>query len=378
MKRTVSGIIVLGGHVQALGIIRILGRLGYRIVVIDNTNINISRHSKYCHRHYVIKDAKLLSFLLAKRGKYINWAILPTGDYHVKILSKYKDSLEQSYFVCQDSWDKVEKFYNKKFTYTLASQLDIPIPKTYTVSDISQLEKHTEFPCIIKPSIRHTFYHQVKKKVFICNNQNELRHKYRRTCNIIPADEILIQSIIVGDNSNQYSVCGFYIEGKPIAQLTACRYRQHPINFGYATTYAETTEKPQLEEYAGRIIRAVKYTGICEIEFKYDSRDKQYKLLEVNPRTWKWHVISQLANIPFLELYLKYLNKEDVKPLQSISCASYRHLLTDLPMQFMSLLKGYKHWNRRNKPLAAAVWAKDDPLPALFQFLYLGYFIISR
>ena len=43
-----KGVIVLGGHVQGLGIIRIFGKNNIPCVLLDSTGINIARHSKYC------------------------------------------------------------------------------------------------------------------------------------------------------------------------------------------------------------------------------------------------------------------------------------------------------------------------------------------
>ena len=50
------GVIVLGGHVQALGIVRAYGKLGIQAVVVENTSKNISRHSKYCIKDYVVAN----------------------------------------------------------------------------------------------------------------------------------------------------------------------------------------------------------------------------------------------------------------------------------------------------------------------------------
>ncbi len=47
-----KGVIVLGGHVQGLGIIRIFGKNNISCILLDNTKINIARHSKYCNAFY--------------------------------------------------------------------------------------------------------------------------------------------------------------------------------------------------------------------------------------------------------------------------------------------------------------------------------------
>ena len=59
-------------------------------------------------------------------------------------------------------------------------------------------------------------YSQVKKKVFVCNNKEELINKYHKACAIVPADEIIVQNIIKGPSRNQYSACFLYINGKAL------------------------------------------------------------------------------------------------------------------------------------------------------------------
>ena len=44
-----------------------------------------------------------------------------------------------------------------------------------------------------------------------------------------------------------------------------------------------------------RFLRAIDYYGLVEMEYKWDRRDGQYKLLDVNGRTWGYHTLGQAA-----------------------------------------------------------------------------------
>ena len=81
-----SGAIILGGHVQALGIVRILGSTGIQTVVIDNTGASIARRSKRCNAFFRIRDEDLEEFLLSDsfRSSHEGWVIFPTNDFHVR------------------------------------------------------------------------------------------------------------------------------------------------------------------------------------------------------------------------------------------------------------------------------------------------------
>ncbi len=74
------------------------------------------------------------------------------------------------------------------------------------------------------------------------------------------------------------------------------------MDFGRATTLAETVDIPELEVLGSRFLLAAGYEGLAEVEFMLDTRDNTYKLLEVNPRVWGWHTLAGRAGVdlPFL------------------------------------------------------------------------------
>ena len=376
-----SGIIVLGGHIQSLGIIRILGRLDIPGIVIDNTTRNLARHSKYCKSFHKIKDEYLLDFLieLDRNKKYKGWVVFPTNDFHVKLISLNRDRLQQNLIISTDSWEVIKKFYNKRHTYQLAAGLGIPIPETFFPQAAEDLETiDIKYPCIVKPAVMVDFYKKVKKKVFICKNPDELKSFYNKALSIIPAEEIIIQEIIPGSCKNQFSACFLYLKQHVNIYLSACRMRQHPVDFGNATSYAETMDVPDIRNYAERLLFETNYNGLCEVEFKKDERDGVYKFLEVNPRTWKWHSIANKTETPFLKTYFDFLNGHGIDVIEGYKNASFVHWLTDLPVRLTHLIKGNKFWNRHLTPCENAVWARDDMKPWFYEKLYIPYFIIFR
>jgi predicted ATP-grasp superfamily ATP-dependent carboligase len=381
LLKNVHGAIVLGGHVQGLGIVRILGREGIPVLVIDNTNANLAKHSKYCHNFYRIKDDLLFDFLnsLVQSQQYRGWVIFPTNDFHVKLLSQNKQQLEKNFIISTDSWDTVRIFYNKRETYRLAENLQIPIATTFFPENENEIDGlKVKFPCIIKPAVMYDFYKKTRKKVFVCRDMKELKANYNKALELIPAEDVIVQEIINGPSRNQYSSCFLFLNNITYINLIACRMRQHPLDFGNATTYAETIEIPELREYGERILKAVGYNGICEMEFKLDSRDNKYKFLEVNSRTWKWHTIANKAGTPFVKNYFDYLTGKIIQPSEGFSKSAYIHSLTDIPVQLQLFLKGYGYWNRKIRPIEPAVWAIDDPSPWFYEKAYLFFYLFKR
>src|SRR5256885_6552685 len=65
------------------------------------------------------------------------------------------------------------------------------------------------------------------------------------------------------------------------------------MDFGKFSPYVETVDEPQVIEPSVRLLKALRFTGLVEAEFKKDPRDSQYKVIDINPRVWGWHTLSK-------------------------------------------------------------------------------------
>ena len=132
-----------------------------------------------------------------------------------------------------------------------------------------------------------------------------------------------------------------------------------------------------IKDYAFRIIKEVGLTGIFEVEFKLDQRDNKYKFLEINPRTWKWHLITEKANVPLLMSIYSYVFMGKAITNNNYLIAAWDDLYTDFAVKLMMKKRRlYKKNKIKNK--ISAVWNKSDPLPFVMQGIYLPYFIFKR
>jgi predicted ATP-grasp superfamily ATP-dependent carboligase len=379
-----TGAIIIGGHYQGLGALKSLGENGVPLCLIDH-ELHIGRFSKYAHRFYhspsIKSEESFLVFLqnLAINENLQDWVIYPTDDETVYFLAKNKKQLEKYFNITTPMWNITKYAYNKKLTYKLAADLGIPMPKTYFPSKWEDYKKFDlSFPFIIKPAIVKKFYNIFGKKVFVVNNETELKEFYDRTVEVIPTEEILFQEYIPGGSAVQYSFCPMFKEGIVLTRIMARRLRQHPIDFGHASTFVETVNIPELEKTGSKFLKAINYYGIAEIEYMQDPRDGQYKLLEINPRLWGWHTISRKAgvNLPY-HLFQDILGRE-------IHFNGYREgikwvrWITDIPTVVKEIfkrkmsVKDYIHSLAGEKEYA--VWSFSDPLPMIMEWLLLPYF----
>lgn len=386
LKKTPA--IIIGGDFQALGVLRCLAERGIPIVVFDH-EWNIAKYSRYKKafiRSPNIEDESLyLQFLLnqAKRKELHGGVIFANNDLTVYFLSHHKEELEQHFRVTTPSWEITKYLYDKKKSYQLSEDLGIPIPKTLCPEDIDELGANDlEFPVIIKPSIRDHFYTKKKVKAFKAENLEELRALYAMVRSIIPASEILIQEFIPGGAKQLYSFCPLFKNGEVMASITAIRKRQHPMDFGHASTYAETVNVPQLEQMSKKLLSKIHFHGLAEVEFMLDPRDQIFKFIEVNPRIWGWHTLAIGAGVPLP--YLLYLDRmnEPFEKVNTFKNMKWVRLTTDIPTVLLELLRGrmsiqeYIRSMRGDKIFA--VFSMKDPLPFFMEILMIPYLWIKR
>jgi D-aspartate ligase len=382
------GGIVIGGDYQGLGIVRSLGRHGVPVCVIDDEP-SIARYSRYTTISKLVPSllnaSDTVEILLDAGRKHglDGWVLYPTRDELVAALSQYREELARVFRVPTPAWDTVKWLWDKRNTYRMAEKVGIPTPRTWypkSIEELDQVEGH--FPVALKPAIKEHFIYATKSKAWRADNLTQLRQLVTRALQHIPIEEIMIQDLIPGDGKCQYAFCSFFKDGKSIAQITACRRRQHPLEFGRSSTYAETVELPILEEYSKCFLRAIKYYGLVEVEFKYDPRDGQYRLLDVNGRTWGYHTIGRPAGIDFPYLLFADQMGESVESCIGKSGVRWVRLLTDLPTGTLGILKGQLGARAYLKTLREydeeAVFSWEDPLPGLMEMALIPYLSVTR
>jgi predicted ATP-grasp superfamily ATP-dependent carboligase len=383
------GAIVIGGHVQGLGLIRALGMKRIPVYLLDTTNYNISRYSRYCKKFIKMpldvydSSDNFIDFLkkIFEQFNLDEWIIFPTDDLTVAYLSKNKQELSEYFTIWTPEWDCVKYCYDKKLTYKIAESIGIPIPKSYfpeDVSDLSEVDYLFQYPLIIKPAIMHEFYKKTKHKVFVIHNKEDLKRKYLKACSATKPSDIIIQEIIPGGPENLFSFGSFFKNGEAIAYITGRRSRQIPMDFGKASTFVELCEISKIYELAAKLLKAVNYYGLSEVEFKRDPRDGIYKLLEVNPRTWKWHTLALKAgiNLPYLvytDMILKDSDKNEIK----INHAKWIDIYTDSYICLKEMLKGKMSFKNYFKSLngekTEAVLSFEDLKPFIMETILLPY-----
>lgn len=384
----IAGAVVVGGDHPGLGIARSLGRRGIPVYILDDQYC-VSSFSKYATKvvrvESILDERKTVDAVLevGRRYNLRNWILFPTRDENVAAFSRYRAELAEFYRVTTGEWESIEWAWDKKKTYDLAERLKIPCPKTFNPRSKEELESlFSRLPLALKPAVKENFFYATGAKAWRANTPEELVAVYEKALRQIKSEEILVQEIIPGDGNEQYSYCAYVRDGVPCCILTARRARQHPREFGRAATYVETIDVPEIADFSERFLKSIRYSGVVEIEFKRDPRDGEYKLLDVNARTWGFHSIGSAAGVDFP--YLVYAGQMGL-PIDCVRAKpgiGWLRLVSDIPTAFSDMLHGSLSLGAYLKSLRAtrveSVFSWRDPLPSFAEVVMLPYLAAKK
>ncbi len=383
------GAVVIGGDYQGLGIVRSLGRHGVPVCVVDDEH-SISRYSRYTKSFVSLPDLRSERGVvdgLIEIGKRLNlegWVLYPTREELVAAISHRRAELSELFRVPTPDWETVKWAWDKRNTYRLAQELGIPTPITHypeNVEQLAELDRSTP-PFALKPAIKEHFIYATKAKAWRVNSHSELRVLYQKASELAGAGEIMVQELIPGGGSQQFSYCAFFRNGEAVGKMVVRRRRQHPLEFGRASTYVESVDIPLLEELSERFLRAIDYYGLVELEYKLDPRDLQYKLLDVNARTWGYHSLGALAGVDFSYMLFSDQVGLPVAFSKGRSGLAWVRTTTDLPAAMMALFSGDTSVTGYLRSLkdcnVEAVFSAGDPLPGLAEVALVPYLAIKK
>jgi predicted ATP-grasp superfamily ATP-dependent carboligase len=314
-------IIILGGSQTGLALARAFGCRGCTVYVVNCYDGSIAQFSKYVKKTYEIyfnhdEDAsELLNFLLFNKDKFQDAFIIPDNDYSVLILAKMKKDIAHLCSCLVNDYETIAYCIDKKLTYKVADELDIPIPITFYPDDLKSIDSIEElvgFPCIIKPKKSFLFKEDYKQKVVQVRNLEELKRIY----NVIRASnhEVIISEIIPGDDSSLF-LYSFYIdrEHRLIGEFMAQKIRQTPPLFGTGGVVRSREIIPEIRSMSLKLLERINYTGFGMIEYKLDVRDNTYKIIDFNARPILFYELFNKSKMHFTDMILTDIDNRNVK-----------------------------------------------------------------
>lgn len=378
--------VILGGGINGIGLARSFGEKGIKTIILD-TEKNFSFYSKYVNGIVCPAPNNEKTFIdfLKDFGTGFNKkpVIFVTNDHWMIPVSKNQKELNDFYLFSMSEWDVIQNCTDKSFMYKIAKENNIAIPKTIELRCISELNRiidEINFPCILKPFITIDFAEKLGsgQRVFSIKDKSELLNLAKKIeAKGLRNREIIIQEFIPGGIETLYTITTYSNRNADIVcYSTGHKLRQRPPVAGTIIS-GKVIHKPELFEPTQKLIKALNFFGIANTEFKYDARDKTFKLMEINPRPGKWNYSVTASGINMPYILIKELNNEEVEaPLYSSKQLTWICFYEDF---YNTVLGGFKKKGYPEFSLGFfkylktikgkkvdAIFSLKDPLPALY------------
>jgi len=381
------GAVIIEGHVQGLSNTRSLGEYGVPVYVVDKSNC-IARYSKHCKKFiyspdYISPDFATFLIQLAKDEGLEGWTLIPSNDHALYSISKHKSELERYYKTLVPDEQGLQRIYDKTLLLDLAMRCGIPTPQTYYFRSLGEIDTGLlPYPLLTKGRYGLSFYRTIGKKALLSNGAAELAHNLK----LIEVHHGIVnsftQELIPSDNTNKtISFTAFCVNGVIKTHWSGIKLREHPLRFGTAT-FAASIENTVCYQQSVVLLEALKYTGVCEVEYLLDPRTGQYKLIEINARTWLWVGLAKACGVDYAKIIYNYTNSiENDFPAGYPSGIKWINYITDTYFSFRALISDklklgdYISSLKGRKVSAAFSWR--DILPGLM-FLILAFYIARK
>ena len=382
-----AGVILLGGTHGALSAARSFGRNDIPVLVVADDH-SLLRFSRYVERS--LKWPGPSSPLAGKwlvdlsmQYNLMNWLLIPCADAEVKCVAENLVDLRCVYRVVCSDWASLRKVCDKQLLPKTAAAAGVAFPKSYRIcSADAAATVDVDFPVVIKPSVRLQRNALTISKAWRANSREELIKLYNEAVLLVGSEAVVVQDLIPGGGEAQFSYTALWYMDGPVAEMTARRTRQYPIEFGHTSSFVEVIDNDAVKTAARKLLCSIGYVGLVEIEFKFDRRDSEYKVLDVNPRPWSWFALCEAAGLDYPMLMRKIALGEAIDGVTVRGGQAWIHLSKDIfaAVQLFARgeLTGINYIRSLCQQLSFAAFAWDDPLPGILELPLFVMHKISR
>ena len=368
-----TGVVILrSGHHGGLGIVRSLGRLGVPVYCVDTAWWEPAFSSRYCRGRFLLKTAAAASeesiarLIEIARGIGGRPLLVPTTDQGAIWVAEHAAELQEAYCFPRQEAALVRLLSEKHRMQELASRSGVPTAQTLAPSSREDVERFLEtavFPVVAKAIDADRLRQYAGGTKFVIHTARELLD----LCSKIqdwqePA--FLIQEFIPGEDwmfdgyFDRNSDCLFGLTGKKI--------RRFPVNVG-VTSLGICLRNETVEATTAQFMKAIGYSGLLDIGYRFDRRDGKYKVLDVNPRigcTFRLFTAEDGTDVA-RALYLDMTGQE-VPATRAVEGRKWIVEDFDLVSSLRDRSVSLRDWLRSFRGVQeAACFAWDDPLPFL-------------
>ena len=378
-------VLVLGGHVNGYSIIQELYEKKVREIILFAYSRELATYSNKIKKFVLIdKTPESLHQKIEKlHTEYEKIIVFPTDDLQLENLHKLHNKINSFCFLPFNP-ENLQSCLDKHVQYTYCEELGIPYPKTIYIHEKKDLKniELIQFPILLKPSKRDDLRGKVFRNLKI-DSPDDLNKVKKEMENYLDAGiKFLASEIIPGGDDCIYAYVAYRdMNGKILNEWTGKKLAQYPDNFGvFASASNEAPEEVKIQ--GRKLLNNMDIKGIAQPEFKYDTRDKKYKLMEINLRSMMWHRVGNLSGVNLQ--YSQYLDAMGEKVCSQVQIKNKDIHFIYLKYEIINLIRRRKYLRtfirnlKESDETYIAVYDRQDIKPFLKDYMNMAIGAIRK
>lgn len=277
--------IVVGGGLNALGVVRSLGQAGVPVRVLDTDPRSPAMRSRWGRAQVVptVEGAAYMAELqrtAAALGPRV--VLFLTEEKAVNTVSELRACLPASVLIRLPEHQRLMQLMHKQGFQELAEAMAAPVPRTVRLQSSQDLPlvRALNYPCVLKPSEKSYEYGARFKKAYKVASADEVDTLYREIEPVLA--DMVVQEWIEGGDGDIY-FCLQYIggQGEVVSSFAGRKIRSWPPRIGGTASCTAAWEHAQeLSDTTAAFFRQVGFSGMGSMEYKRDARDGRFCMVE--------------------------------------------------------------------------------------------------
>jgi predicted ATP-grasp superfamily ATP-dependent carboligase len=272
---------------------RSLGRLGVPVYGVDADRFTPAFFSKYCRGKFVwdIDRAQASASLhfLNELGSRIGQrsVLIPTSDMGTMFVADHAGRLAEKFVFPERSASLVRSLCSKREMYHLARKWNVLTPENAfpkSKADVLSYLDTAHLPILVKPIYNRSSVGAGKPwRMFLAHSAQVLLDCYDAIEDSAAAN-VMLQEYIPGADKMTWAFNGYFDRNSECRlAFTGRKLRNYPSYFGQASL-GICERNDDVKDIVIKFMKDIGYAGPLDIGFRYDARDGNYKLHDVNPR----------------------------------------------------------------------------------------------
>lgn len=378
--RDVPGLIVKIGnyplHHGGVGAIRSLGRLGIPMYAVTEDRWTPAALSRYLERAFVwpttgTEDPGRLVEGLLRIGRRIGrpTVLVPTDEEAAVLIAEHQAELAGPFLFPRVEAGLPRRLASKQGLHELCVEHGVPSPAAAfpdAYAEVEAFAAEARFPVVAKN--REAFVRRRRPAVGGTTRIEGPAQLLALARGWGEHPGVILQEYLPREEAEDWIVHAYFdADSTALTMFTGVKVRSWPPHAGM-TANAYVVDNPELAGIAAQFIKRVGFSGIIDLDLRFDRRDGQYKLLDFNPRMGaQFRLFENEAGVDVVRAQHLHLTGRRVP--EGEQRAGHRYVVENIDL---AALVAYRRsgYTTPHAPVRAGstelAWvARDDLLPAV-------------